>query len=72
MVYSKNVEVAYCLSRLPSMESTEDQVEPQDYVLNINCASQCVKEIMSELQQDTVLYQIIKYWTELKMFSLLH
>lgn len=62
IVYSKNVTVADCLSRLPSeLGAGDDTINiSQDYVLNVRSDALVIRSIPDEISTDPVLNQI---WT---------
>jgi len=62
IIYTKQVPVEDCLSRLPTDESSGDDVISQQYVLGVNTKSLVIKSIPDELKQDAVLQNIYK-WT---------
>lgn len=57
--YSKNVQVADCLSRLPDKDtSTGDSEISQCYTINLRSESPLLHEFNREMQNDPVLNQI--------------
>lgn len=55
ITYNKKVQVAECLSRLPSDDNTGDTASSQIYVLNVRADATQISAIQREIKQDPIL-----------------